>query len=108
MAVSSAEEEIKRKYRALQRKHHPDIAGEQSREISAKLNLAYDVLTNRKARLEYDGQFKKAGFVSSNTVQSVDGLVGPMRERAVPVSVRAFLPICGCLCAGTLLIGQRL
>ena len=71
----------------------------QSREKSAQLNIAYDVLTNRKARLQYDGMFKKAGYSASGVVQSVDGLVGPMGERAVPISVRLFPLLVCCACS---------
>ena len=82
-----ADMEIKRQYRAMQRKYHPDIAGEQSRELSTKLNIAYDVLTNRETRLQYDGMFKRAGYPSSS-LERTEGLTGPLNERAVPLGVR--------------------
>lgn len=75
----------------MQRKYHPDIAGEQSRELSSKINVAYDVLTNKQARRQYDSMYREHGF-STTSLNSVEGLTGPLRERAVPIDVR---PCCG-------------
>jgi hypothetical protein len=59
----------------------------QSRELSSRLNVAYDVLINGESRLKYDGMFKRAGFPSSS-FERVEGLTGPLSERAVPLGVR--------------------
>ena len=63
----------------------------QSREMSSRINAAYDVLTNREARLKYDGAFKQAGFPSS-AFERTEGLTGPVIERAVPLGVRPWHP----------------
>ena len=75
--------------------HH--IVAVQSRELSAKLNMAYDILTNREARLQYDGMFKRAGFPSSS-FERTEGLTGPLNERAVPLGV-CYWPLTHLSCA---------
>jgi hypothetical protein len=59
----------------------------QSRELSARINVAYDVLTNRELRLKYDGAARRAGHPPSS-FEREEGLAGPLNERAVPVGVR--------------------
>jgi curved DNA-binding protein CbpA len=59
----------------------------QSRELSARLNQAYDVLTNKQARRQYDRMCKQEG-VTPSSLRSVEGLTGPTAERAIPIEVR--------------------
>lgn len=47
-------EVIKASYRALIRKYHPDVAGDAGADITGRLNLAYDVLSNPSDRRDYD------------------------------------------------------
>lgn len=86
VSQNAAVDEIKAKYRALQRQYHPDIAGTGSAEMSARLNRAYDVLTDRKARITYDGLRRQQGYGAGSALQAVEGLVGPVRERALPLT----------------------
>jgi len=50
--------EIKKRYRELARKHHPDTnqGSKEAEERFKVISQAYDVLTNKKKRLEYDQQ----------------------------------------------------
>ena len=62
----ASEQEIKRAYRRLARKHHPDVnSGDKSAEAKFKeINEAYEVLSDKEKRQAYDrfgDQFAKAG-----------------------------------------------
>lgn len=55
-------EEIKRAYRKLARKYHPDVSDEQDAEVRFKeIGEAYEVLKDPVKREEYD-QLRKGGF----------------------------------------------
>jgi tetratricopeptide (TPR) repeat protein len=58
--------EIKRAFREKAKQHHPDIAGEGMREYMQKLLAAYEILSNRQRRFDYDrvcrGAAGKGGF----------------------------------------------
>ena len=61
---SADEKEIKRAYKKLARKYHPDLNPDNPKEAEAKfkeINEAYDVLKDPKKRAQYD-QFGSAAF----------------------------------------------
>ncbi|MGC9310620.1 MAG: DnaJ domain-containing protein, partial [Candidatus Aenigmatarchaeota archaeon] len=47
-------DEIKKAFRRLARKYHPDVAGKGSEEKFKEINEAFQVLGNEKARAQYD------------------------------------------------------
>lgn len=51
-------EEIKKKFRELAKKTHPDKTKEDSEDEMAELNKAYEVLSNNELREKYDKYFK--------------------------------------------------
>ena len=51
-------EEIKKKFRELAKKTHPDRTKEDSEEEMAELNKAYEVLSDKELREKYDQYFK--------------------------------------------------
>lgn len=51
---NSSQEDIKRAYRRLSRKYHPDNAGEQAREKFDRVQEAYTVLGDEEKRALYD------------------------------------------------------
>ena len=52
---STSEDEIRRAYRKLARKYHPDVSKEKDAEIKMRdLNEAYDVLRDKEKRAAYD------------------------------------------------------
>ncbi len=54
VSSTSSQEEIKKAYRKLSRKYHPDNAGEQKRELFDQVQEAYDVLGDKEKREAYD------------------------------------------------------
>ncbi len=52
---SATNDEIKKSYRRLARKYHPDVSKERDAETRFKeVNEAYEILSNKKKRAEYD------------------------------------------------------
>ena len=51
-------EEIKKKFRELAKKTHPDKTKEDSEEEMAELNKAYEVLSDKESREKYDRYFR--------------------------------------------------
>lgn len=49
-------DEIKRAYRQLARRYHPDISGDERSAAFAEVSLAYDVLRSRRRRRTYDAR----------------------------------------------------
>jgi curved DNA-binding protein CbpA len=47
--------EIKRAYRELARKYHPDASGNDTSEIFKEINHAYEVLADPELKKKYDG-----------------------------------------------------
>ncbi|EIJ64938.1 DnaJ domain protein [Candidatus Nitrosopumilus salaria BD31] len=54
----ATQEEIKQKFRELAKKTHPDKTKENSEESMAKLNKAYEVLSDKERREKYDRYFR--------------------------------------------------
>jgi len=74
----ATEKQIKSNWRKLSREHHPDLKGEESREMYKKIQRAYEVLSDRKKRKVYDmrgeeglKQLEKAG-AQQNQHQQMD------------------------------------
>lgn len=56
--VDATQEEIKKKFRELAKKTHPDKTKENSDEEMTELNKAYEVLSDEENRKRYDKYFK--------------------------------------------------
>ena len=50
----SSESEIKNQYRKLAKQHHPDRNKNSSEEKMAQINKAYEILSDKKLKVEYD------------------------------------------------------
>ncbi len=61
VSANASDREIKLAYRTLVKKYHPDRnPSEQAREITARLNEAYEVLSDPVKRSQYDNRFYQA------------------------------------------------
>jgi molecular chaperone DnaJ len=58
---NATQEEIKRAFRQLARKYHPDVAGKESEEKFKEINEAFQVLSDPQKRAQYD-QFGSEAF----------------------------------------------
>ena len=58
VAKDATPEEIKKKFRELAKKTHPDKTKEDSEEEMAALNKAYEVLSDKESREKYDRYFR--------------------------------------------------
>jgi curved DNA-binding protein CbpA len=56
--------EIKRAFREKAKQHHPDLAGEGARAHMQSLLAAYEILSNRQRRFDYDRAYR--GSVAKN------------------------------------------
>ncbi|KAK4477373.1 hypothetical protein RD792_016594 [Penstemon davidsonii] len=86
VSIDSSPEEIKSSYRKLQKKYHPDIAGEKGHESALLLNKAYRVLVKDDLRKEYDASIGRIAVGAAGTVPTgAFGSVwkGPMRDQAL-------------------------
>jgi len=54
----ATQDEIKQKFRELAKRIHPDKTKENSEEMMAELNKAYEVLSDKERREKYDRYFK--------------------------------------------------
>lgn len=85
---NASQEEIKKAYRKLAMKHHPDRGGDAA--MSAKINEAYTVLGDPEKRQQYDNpqpefHFRTSGFGSGDPFEDIFaqafGFGGPQRRR---------------------------
>jgi len=57
--MDASPEEIKKNFRELAKKTHPDKTKENSEEEMMKINKAYEVLSDEISKEKYDKYFKK-------------------------------------------------
>lgn len=67
----SSQEDIKKAYRELAKKYHPDVSDlENTEDLIREINEAYEVLSNEDERRKYDLHLKYTIDQSSKTAQS--------------------------------------
>lgn len=73
ISKNANEEEIKKAYRRLALKYHPDRGGDKEAEAKFKeINSAYEILSNAKKRAQYD-QFGHSAFNGGETGRGFEG-----------------------------------
>ncbi|XP_004306359.1 PREDICTED: uncharacterized protein LOC101298739 [Fragaria vesca subsp. vesca] len=82
---------IKQAYRNLQKKYHPDIAGQEGHEYTLKLNEAYKVLIKENLRKEYDASIGQRRVSVRGNSSTFDGSSwnGVLRPQALFVDENA-------------------
>ncbi|XP_026421785.1 chaperone protein dnaJ C76, chloroplastic-like, partial [Papaver somniferum] len=83
VSVNSKPKEIKDAYRKLQKKYHPDIAGQKGHEYTLKLNEAYHVLMRKDMRREYDDTSLSGKSRDGFSELGYSAWKGPMRPQAL-------------------------
>lgn len=58
VSKKASQTDIKKAYRKLSGKYHPDNAGEQHRDMFEQVQKAYDVLGDKEKRAEYDRELE--------------------------------------------------
>jgi curved DNA-binding protein CbpA len=59
VSPAASQDEIKKRFRDLARKHHPDVApGKNSEVLFRQINSAYQILSNSEKRTLYDSELK--------------------------------------------------
>jgi len=69
LSKTASKEEIKKAYRKLSRKYHPDNAGERGRKIFDQVQEAYAVLGDEEKKAVYDR--KMAGSSPADTNKNI-------------------------------------
>ncbi|PKI55184.1 chaperone protein dnaJ C76, chloroplastic-like isoform X2 [Punica granatum] len=96
--AGSSLQEIKEAYRKLQKKHHPDIAGQEGHEYTLMLNEAYKALIKGNLRKDHDNRARAPfGRHKSNT-SSYSSWNGPLRPQALFVDENACIGCRECVC----------
>ncbi|KAL4568350.1 hypothetical protein LXL04_023960 [Taraxacum kok-saghyz] len=91
VSVDSNSKEIKESYRKLQKKYHPDIAGQKGHEHTLLLNEAYHVLMKDNLRKDYDASIGhvRVGFGGDALDMGHSSWNGPFRPHALFVDEKA-------------------
>ncbi|EOY02473.1 hypothetical protein SCA6_017745 [Theobroma cacao] len=89
VSADSNPQEIKEAYRRLQKKYHPDIAGQEGHEYTLMLNEAYQVLIKDDLRRNYDASIGPIKVQFGNTVSGYSSWKGPLRPQALFVDGNA-------------------
>lgn len=98
---SASHEEIKKNWRALTMKYHPDRVGESKRHEAhakmSKINQAWEILGDKKKRQQYDLQ-QLNPFV--NSMPNIPGMSGMPNMQGMPIPPELFDIISGGLFGG--------
>lgn len=71
---NATDDEIKKAFRSLAVKHHPDAGGDE--ETFKKISQAYDVLSDPKKRAEYDQALRYGSFMGSGQPGAASNMGG--------------------------------
>ncbi|XVF14066.1 hypothetical protein REPUB_Repub09cG0024700 [Reevesia pubescens] len=89
VSADSNLQEIKEAYRRLQKKYHPDIAGQEGHEYTLMLNEAYKVLIKDDMRRDYDASIGSMKVHFGRSVSGYSSWKGPLKPQALFVDANA-------------------
>ncbi|XP_071914582.1 chaperone protein dnaJ C76, chloroplastic-like [Coffea arabica] len=91
VSIDSTSQQIKEAYRKLQKKYHPDIAGQKGHDRALLMNEAYKVLMSGDMRRQYNASIGWFQNSFGNDASGVDYSVwnGPLRPQALFVDQNA-------------------
>jgi curved DNA-binding protein CbpA len=88
LPVGAPPEAVEIAWRALLKRHHPDVAGEASLESAKRINVAHDWLSDPTLRVRYDEARRKAARRGGPTSPTANGATtrtrGPAAGRTAP------------------------
>lgn len=87
---SATEEEVKKAYKTLAKKYHPDVTGNDpsAAKKMQEINAAYDAIINHKS----DSSYRSSGYYDSwhNTTDSDEGESNELKAAAAYINARHF------------------
>lgn len=83
VAADAGADEIKRAYRQLARRYHPDISGDERGSAFLELARAYEILSDPRKRQSYDAEARPASARRGDWVLSVDAMTPLIDEVAI-------------------------
>ncbi|CAL9114094.1 unnamed protein product [Musa textilis] len=85
VSTDSTPQQIKDAYRSLQKKHHPDIAGQKGHDYTLMLNQAYRTLMREESRSRYDTACGRRSEWSGSKYSGLgySSWNGPLRSQAL-------------------------
>ncbi|KAF8010953.1 hypothetical protein BT93_J1552 [Corymbia citriodora subsp. variegata] len=99
VSADSSSREIREAYRKLQKKHHPDVVGQEGHEYTLLLNEAYRVLMRDDLRRDYDALTGQARtrFRGDRSDKGYSSWKGPLRSHALFVDANACIGCRECM-----------
>ena len=90
LPVGAPPEAVEIAWRALLKRHHPDVAGETSLEAAKRINVAHDWLSDPVLRVRYDEARRKAARRGATTAPPPSARTATARRAATtgPVTTR--------------------
>lgn len=90
LSSSASEEDVKKAYKRLAKKYHPDVTGNDpaAAKKMQEINAAYDAIINHKDTGSYQSGY--SGFYSGYSQESTDGESNEMRAAASYINARRF------------------
>lgn len=90
LSSSASEEDVKKAYKRLAKKYHPDVTGNDpaAAKKMQEINAAYDAIINHKDTGSYQSGY--SGFYSGYSQETTDGESNEMRAAASYINAHRF------------------
>jgi curved DNA-binding protein CbpA len=87
LPVDCSPEAIEVAWRALLKRHHPDVAGAHANDVAKRINVAHDWLSDPALRARYDSE-RHPGRRRGSSVDPLGRAARPARRQARPMRAR--------------------